>query len=41
MRPIDGDALVTVGVMIMIVGFFGFVFGFMVMACGVMIGEII
>lgn len=41
MKLIDADALVTVGVMIMIVGFFGFVFGFLVMACGVMIGDIL
>lgn len=41
MRLIDPDTLITVGAMIMIVGFFGFVFGFLVMACGVMIGEII
>lgn len=41
MRLIDADALVTVGQMIMIVGFFGFMFGFLVMVCGFMIGDIL
>ena len=38
MRLIDADALVTVGAMIMIVGFFAFVFGFLIIACGWLIG---
>ena len=41
MRLIDADALVTVGQMIMIVGFFGFIFGFLVTVCGWMIGDIL
>lgn len=41
MKLIDADALVTVGQMIMIVGFFGFMFGLLVMVCGWIIGEII
>lgn len=41
MKLIDADALVTVGQMIMIVGFFGFMFGFLVMVCGWIIGEIL
>lgn len=41
MRLIDADALVIVGQMIMIVGFFGFMFGFLVMVCGWIIGEIL
>lgn len=40
-RLIDGDALVTVGQMIMIVGFFGVMFGFLVTVCGWMIGDIL
>ena len=42
MRLIDvADALVTVGQMIIVVGFFGFIFGTLIMVCGWMIGEII
>ena len=41
MRLIDAEELVTVGQMIMIVGFFGFMFGFLVMVCGWMIGDIL
>ncbi len=41
MKLIDADSLVTVGQMIMIVGFFGFMFGFLIMVCGWIIGEIL
>lgn len=41
MKMIDADALVTVGQMIMIVGFFGFMFGLLIMVCGWIIGEIV
>lgn len=41
MRLIDADALVTVGEMIMIVGFFGVMFGILVIVCGWMIGDIL
>lgn len=41
MRLIDADALVTGGAMIMVVGFFVFVFGFLVMMCALMIGDIL
>ena len=41
MKMIDADALVTVGQMIMIVGFFGFMFGLLIMVCGWIIGEIL
>ena len=41
MRLIDADAIVTVGEMIAIVGFFAFMFGFLVVVCGWMIGDIL
>ena len=41
MKPIDADAIVTVGQMIMLVGFFGFMLGFLVTVCGWMMGEIV
>ena len=41
MRLIDADALVTVGQMIMIVGFAAVMFGFLVALCGWMIGDIL
>lgn len=41
MRLIDTDSLVKVGQIIMIVGFFGFMLGFLIMVCGSMMGEIL
>lgn len=38
---IDADALVAAGQMIMIVGFFGFMFGLLITVCGWIIGEIL
>ena len=41
MRLIDADTLVTVGKIIMIVGFFGCMLGFLIMVCGCMMGDIL
>lgn len=41
MRLIDADALVTVGEMIAIVGFFAVIFGILVIVCGFMIEDIL
>lgn len=41
MRLIDADSLVTIGQVIMIVGFFGFMLGFLIMVCGYMMGDIL
>ncbi len=42
MRLIDiADAFVAIGQVIMVVGFFAFMFGFLMMICGWMIGHII
>lgn len=41
MRLIDADSLVKVGQIIMIVGFFGFMLGFLIMVCGYILGDIL
>ena len=41
MRLIDADTVVKVGQIIMIVGFFGAMLGFLVMVCGWMLGDIL
>ena len=41
MRLIDADMLVKVGQVIMIVGFFAFMLGFLIMVCGYMMGDIL
>lgn len=42
MRLIDiADAFVAIGQVIMVVGFFGFMFGLLMMICGWIIGQII
>ena len=41
MRLIDADVLVTVGEMIAIAGFFAVMFGFLIIVCGWMIGDIL
>lgn len=41
MRLIDVDALITVGEMIAIVGFFAVMFGFLIIVCGWMISDIL
>ena len=41
MRIIDSDALVKAGQIIMIVGFFGSMLGFLIMVCGYMLEDIL
>ena len=41
MKLIDADTLVTVGQVIMIIGFFAFMLGFLIMVCGYMLGDML
>lgn len=41
MRLIDADALMTVGAMIAVVGFFGCMFGFLIMFCAFILGDLL
>lgn len=41
MKIIDSDVLMTVGAVIAVVGFFGCMFGFLIMFCAFILGDLL